>query len=360
VRGRDVVGNESSYSTPAYTTITDSDPPEAHAEPLLPTLLAPFSVHWWGTDACADVVAYKAEYQIDGGGTWVQWVTPTPNTSAIFDIPSPQYGHTYCFRASAQDAALNWSLPSNQVCTKLARYGLWGHVFNNRHQPISGAQISVDPTPMQIVPLAGGAFLAYLDSGGPHDLLTARNDLYGPLPWMYDQPVDGDVHGLTFVLPPLDNLVTDGGFESGNLNAWNPGGSLTPLTSAVAHTGLVAAKLGSPDDDSHLSQVLTPALPLEAPTLSFMVYLAAAGDPSQLQVELSNDTTLSPPLTFTLDVADEAWTHAWFDLPDLAAEPLTLTLIVSGSPAILLDEVSLGSTHRAGYTIHLPLAQRNW
>jgi hypothetical protein len=213
---------------------------------------------------------------------------------------------------------------------------------------------------MQIVPLAGGAFLAYLDSGGPHDLLVARNDLFGPLPTMYDRPVDGDVLDLTFVLPPQDDLATDGGFESGNLDAWNPGGSLPPTTSAVAHTGLVAARLGSLDDDSHLSQVLTPALTLEAPTLSFMVSLVAPGTPSQLQVALSNGATLSPPLTYTLDVEEEAWTHAWFDLPDLVAEPLTLTLVVSGNPAILLDEVSLGSTHRAGYTIHLPLAQRSW
>jgi lysophospholipase L1-like esterase len=359
VRGRDLVGNESDWSLPEDTQITDSVPPyEAHVNPLPPAQIAPFSVSWGGQDACADVVAYNVQYS-PGGVDWMGWLTGTASTSSSSDPTSPLYGQTYYFRAQAQDEAGNWSAWSDplQAYTLLAQFSLAGDVYNARHQPVAFAQVAVTPNPLWLSPQPGG-FLAYLDTGGDYDLSVSRNDLYGPLPTMFDVAVDKDVSGLQFILPPQDDAVADGGFETGSLDAWQVGGSTAPTLTAVAHTGLQAARLDGTEGDSHLTQVLTPGLSLTQPTLSFLVRLDTPGLGSSLQVELANTDTLSVPMTYTLAVADVQWTHVWYDLTGMASQPLTLTLAVSGSSAVLLDEVSLGSALKGSHWTYLPVIQR--
>jgi lysophospholipase L1-like esterase len=358
-RGRDVIGNESDWSLPEDTQITDSVPPyEAHVTPLPPAQIAPFSVSWGGQDACADVVAYNVQYS-PGGVDWTDWLIGTASTSGSFDPTSPLYGQTYYFRAQAQDEAGNWSAWSDplQAYTLLAQFSLAGDVYNARHQPVAFAQVAVTPNPLWLSPQPGG-FLAYLDTGGDYDLSVSRNDLYGPLPTMFDVAVDKDVSGLQFILPPQDDAVADGGFETGSLDAWQVGGSTAPTLTAVAHTGLQAARLDGTEGDSHLTQVLTPGLSLTQPTLSFLVRLDTPGLGSSLQVELANTDTLSVPMTYTLAVADVQWTHVWYDLTGMVSQPLTLTLAVSGSSAVLLDEVSLGSALKGSHWTYLPVIQR--
>jgi hypothetical protein len=179
------------------------------------------------------------------------------------------------------------------------------------------------------------------------------------------------VEGLALVLPPQDDAVAGGGFEAGDLAAWQRSGSQPPALSAKAHTGLGAVEMGGPDVEATLTQVISPGPALSDPTLSFMVRLAQPGPAATLHVSLANSGAFSPALTYSLAVESEGWSHAWYDLSghlsglagDLSGQtgqesPLTLTLTVSGSPAILLDEVSLGSALPGGQLIYLPLTFR--
>jgi hypothetical protein len=356
------VGNESAYSDPpAYTDIDDNTPPfEAHVEPLPSIQTAPFPVSWWGSDACTDVVAYQAQYSVGSPDAWQDWPGhPTPNSSDIFDPATPAYGETYHFRVRVQDAAGNWSDPSTplEAYTILAQFSLEGWIYNIRHQPVAATEAQITPEPLWLSSQPAG-FLAYTATSEDLDIVTARDDLYGPLPTMLDVPVNDDIHDLAFILPPQDDAVTDGDFEAGDLTAWQVGGTVPPTLTTVAHTGTGASLLDGSLSDSRLSQVLTPALGISDPTLSFLVRLAVDGPPSTLQIELANTGTLSSPLTYTLPVEDSGWTHVWYDLTGLASEPLTLTFAVSDSPAVLLDEVRLGSSLNGSHWTYLPLVNR--
>ena len=79
------------------------------------------------------------------------------------------------------------------------------------------------------------------------------------------------------------------------------------------------------------------------------------GETGELQIVLSNAGIFDPPITHTLSLAGDAWTHAWYELGDLAGEAVTVTLEISGSPAILLDEVSVGAAQPGESWAYLPL-----
>jgi hypothetical protein len=362
VRGRDLVGNQSNYSSPKYTQITDSVPPyDAGVNPLPPAQSAPFTVSWWGRDACSGVAAYDVEYRVGMAGTWEEWLLAMPGTAGSFDPPSPQYGETYYFHVRAQDAAGRvgeWS--AVEAHTVLARFSLAGHVYNARKQPVIGSEVTLAPSPLYLQAVTGGGFVAYLSEGGDYTLSVLRSNRYGLLPAMHNLAVNDDVSGLEFILPPQDDAVFDGGFEAGSLDAWQLGGTAAPTLTQTAHTGLAAVQLGGVDDDSYLSQVMTPGLTLRDPTLSFLARLAEVGPQSTLQIELAGAGGSSLPLTDTLAVKDERWAHVWYDLSGLVSEPLTLTLTVSHSPSILLDEVSMGSALVGRYPIYLPVVYQEW
>lgn len=358
-RGRDVVGNQSEWSLPVTTTVVDDEPPEAFMHPLPPASFAPIQLSWWGTDALSDVVGYWVQYRVGAGGTWtpISGLNPTTDTSAGF-TPSPaQYGQTYYFRVMTQDAGGNYSPWSAEQSTALARYGLEGTGYNPRHEPVAGATMGLDPTALNVAYQGSGRFLAYLAAGGNYDVSVSRPDLYGALPPMFDVAVDADVSGLSFILPPQDNAVADGHFETGSLAAWQVGGTTPPTLSPLGHTGLGAVRLVGAAESARLSQEVTPPGGA-APTLSFLVRLESDGPASMLQVELANGGPLSPPVVYTVDVDSEAWVHVWYDLTGLVSEPLTLTFEVSDPAAILLDEVSLGSSPPGISQVYLPLLSR--
>jgi hypothetical protein len=153
---------------------------------------------------------------------------------------------------------------------------------------------------------------------------------------------------LEFVLPPQDDVVQDGGFESGNWNAWSSGGTISPALEE-GHTGDGAASLGGGGGTSSLSQTLTLPTTLTHATLSFMVALDGSGSNS-IQVDL-----VGTPLSWTVPVSAGGWTHVWYDVGDAVGEEATLTFMVSGSPAVLLDEVSLGSAAFGGSWTFMPI-----
>jgi lysophospholipase L1-like esterase len=360
VRGRDLVGNLSNYSAPVSTQIIDTVPPYAvHVSPLPPAQTAPFALNWSGADACGEIVAYTVEYRIGTTGTWQSCNVPPTSTSGSCTPALLQYGQTYYFRASAQDAGGNvsWSDP-NEAHTTLARFSVAGHVYNVRHEPIVGAVVSLTPASLWTGAYPGGGFTAYVLTGGNYDISASRDAHFGSLPSMYNLAVNANVSGLEFILPPKDNIVANGGFEEANLAHWQLGGTTVPSPSSTVHTGLGAVQLGGVGSSSLLSQAVTPGSNLSEPTLSFMARLSTPGSASMLQVKLANTGSLSTPVVYNLPVSSDAWSHVWYDLTGLVSEPLTLTLTVSDSPAIIVDEVSLGSSLKGAYPLYVPLINR--
>jgi hypothetical protein len=314
---------------------------------------------WGGADACADIIAYRAQYSVGSPDNWQDWPGhPTPNASDAFDPSPASYGETYYFQVQVQDAAENWSAWSeDEVYTTLARSSMEGQVFNVRHQAVAAAQVRLTPDPLLLEPRPAG-FLAYTVADGDHNVTVSETIRYGLLPAMFGLPTDQNIHGLEFILPPQDDAVDDGDFEAGDLAAWQVGGTAPPTLTLVAHTGVGAASLDGSLSEARLSQVITPPLGISDPTLSFMVRLGAEGPASSLQIELANTGTFSPPVSYTLDVSSTDWIHVWYDLTPLASEPLTLTLVVADSPAVIVDEVRLGSTVPGGYWPHMPAVYR--
>ncbi len=223
---------------------------------------------------------------------------------------------------------------------------------------MAGALVTLTPAALTIEPRPGG-YVAYLAGNGLYDVWAGRAG-FGILPPMLDVAVAGDVSGADLFLPPLDDAVTDGGFEAGNLDAWQTGGTVSPTLAAAAHTGANSVQLGDGSGSSTIGQMVSPPLGLRLaasnPTLSFLVRLEQPGPSSSLQVVLSG----ASPVTYTLPVESDAWSHVWYDLTGLASSPMTVTFIVSGSPPVLVDEISLGSAVRGGYRAYLPLAIRGW
>jgi hypothetical protein len=117
--------------------------------------------------------------------------------------------------------------------------------------------------------------------------------------------------------------------------------------------------MGGSGSSSTLGQAQSPAASASEPTLSFMVRLEESGPPGEIEIRLSNTTTLSPSVVYTLPVASKVWSHAWYDLTGLIGEPFTLTFSVSDTTALLLDEISLGSAVQAGHQTYLPVVDKN-
>jgi lysophospholipase L1-like esterase len=358
VRGRDLLGNQSAYTdNPAvYTQIVDTTPPVAQVVPLPPYQVAPIPVYWSGTDTCTGVNAYDVQYRVGPAGTWQDWLSGTPNTSGSFTPPSPsQYEQTYSFRVRARDGASNWSAWSVEAHTILARFSVDGDVYNVRHKPVIGAVVSLAPTPAHIERHHGGGFTAYLMASGSYAISASRLDRFGALPSM-NRVVSDHIKGLQFILPPQDTAVTNGGFESGGdpLFGWGASGTLPPTPSTEAHTGDGAVLLGGLGETSWLTQTVTIPDTLTDPTLSFLVRLHDDDDVSStLTVEL-----VGTPISHTQVVPAGEWTHIWHPVEAAVGQVVTLKFAVSDSPAVRLDEVSLGSALSGGNVVYLPAIYR--
>ena len=236
----------SDYTAPGSTQVTDSTPPyEAHVNPLPAARLAPFTVHWGGSDACSGVTTYDVEYNV-GGGAWQPWLTGTvehqrrlqPRLAAVrpnllFPCPRPRSGRQYRRLVDAGQHPPGPLHAQRQASLTV------------REEPIAGALVTLTPAALAVEPRPGG-YLAYLAGDGLYDVWAGRAG-FDVLPPMLDVAVAGDVSGVDLFLPPLDDAVTDGGFEAGNLAAWQTGGTVSPTLTAVAHTGAHSVQMGDVD-----------------------------------------------------------------------------------------------------------------
>ena len=356
VRGRDMVGNQSDYSAPKYTSLVDSAPPYGVGMAELPAVQkAPFTLSWWGEDACS-AVTFDVQCSAGSSTNWQTWLSGVSYTSASFDPETapcgpPQYGKSYYFRTIARDQA-GRTTTSASVSTIVAKYTLAGGVFDIRHQPVAGASVDVDPAPLAAEPRPAG-FRAYLAGAGDYEVSASRSG-FGLLPPMPLQ-VAGDVDDADLVLPPHDDVVSNGGFEGG-LAGWTASGAVLPeLINDGQHTGSGAVKMGGLGGISQLGQPISVPPGLSSPTLSFLVRLdEGTSDDSSLQIELAGAS-----ISHTTAVSSAAWTHVWFPVDAALGQTVNLTFTVSNAAAIRLDEVSLGSSGLGGTLVNLPVVLVN-
>ena len=349
---------------------TDVTPPTSSV--TTPALAArpTFLVAWSGADAQSGVKMFDLQVRDGPGGSWTPWLTATTQTSALFN---GALAHTYYFQSRAHDWSGNVEVypgGNGSGVTTTPQYVLSGQVLGSRDQPVAVAQVQAAPPVLgPALSDAWGGFKLYAHVTGTTTLTVSRTG-FGPLPAMEQVAVNEIAPGPTFYLPPLNDTIANGQFESSDLSGWAVAGEVTPIMTTTAHTGLYGAQLGdmtghSMPAHSTLSQILTWPDPTTA-TLS-LLYRTAVMNPmsSTLTIYVAGPvdplTLTLPALTLPLTGTD--WMHVWLDVPASFAPTVTVSIDlyttdpVAGS-AVVVDEVSLGPAVVGSYPVFLPLVTR--
>ncbi len=256
VRARDYAFNTEPYpdAAEAWTTVDVSPPSSWAFSPALATGTT-FVVTWSGTDAGVGLASYDLQYR-DGSNPWTDWLFETTATAASF---TGQLGHTYYFQSRARDLLGNLeAYPGGygDTHTQVPAYSFPGWVLGNREQPVAEALVESDPAALNTAYSgADGGFTLYANVTGAY-VLTITRPGFGVQPPMLGVQLPGDTP--TFYLPPVDDRISGGDFESGDLAAWETSGVVT-LT-APGHTGESSVHLGGPVPDP----VVTPTAPFSA------------------------------------------------------------------------------------------------
>jgi uncharacterized repeat protein (TIGR01451 family) len=211
------------------------------------------AINWQGWDPGGSLIEkYDIQARPASSHTWQDWLLNTSAPSAPFSGIS---GERYFFRSKAIDTAQNaedWSQGDGDASTTFYDWGMRGRITDQTGLPVGGAVITTTP----------GAFAQYpLDHPGLYGAYVAQISGAYTIDWgkpgYGDLPVTGYTSGqggvLDIVLPPADNQISDGTFESGNLYAWTAGGTILPVISTQKHTGSFAALLGSRPQPSFTS-----------------------------------------------------------------------------------------------------------
>ncbi|MBI5563926.1 MAG: PD40 domain-containing protein [Chloroflexi bacterium] len=362
----------SCFVSPDWQTSDSSDltPPTSTASSPAHAVAPQFLVTWSGSDATSGVASYDIQYRDGALDQWIDWITSTTQTALQFN---GQLGHTYYFQSRARDKAGNLEAYPNgegDTLTTTPLYALTGTIKGNRAQAIALAQAQTTPAALNQVKTDHlGNFTLYYNLSGTLSLSATRT-AFGTLPPMLNVVVSDTSSSPIIYLPPLDDQISDGHFESGNLSAWNPSGLLIPTITTTAHTGSYAAILGGsvPSDMissgpylSTIEQTITVPLTLTDGTLS-LLYKVTAADPL-------SDTLIAylvgpaDTLTLTLPITVADWTHQWFDVSAWTAPTATLRLELSTpdkerAVGVLIDEVTWGSFVGGSHPIYLPIIAR--
>ncbi|MBI5563925.1 MAG: PD40 domain-containing protein [Chloroflexi bacterium] len=370
------VGPYSFYVSCANSYNVDWEPlererPVSRVEPLSAWSPEIFTVTWTGSDVGpSGIASYDIQVKDGAADDWTDW---QPQTTAISAAYTGIAGHTYYFRSRAHDHSFNVEVYPNgngDTSTTVYQYSLTGQVLGNREQPVTVASITTDSSSTNTGRSRhDGLFDLYFASSDTYTLTTTRN-AFGVLPPLFNVAVPASSTLPTLYLPPLDDQLNDGHFESGTLSAWNPTGDLTATITTTAHTGNYAVLLGGivPSDTissepylSTIEQTITVPLTLTGGTLS-LLYQVTAADP------LSDTLTAylvgpADTLTLTLPITATNWTHQWFDVSTWTAPTVTLRIELAmpdtdRAVGTLIDEITWGSFVVGSHPIYLPVIRR--
>ena len=341
----------------AMTTV-EALPPVTSVNALPAYLRNGSAISWQGNDpGGSGIRGYDVQARDLTAGDWTDWLVGVGDTAAHFIGAS---GHAYAFRSRAMDNARNiepWPAGLGDANTVLYTWLIAGVVQTSAGQPAPDAVITTQPAAFRNQPsMADGAYAAYVADAASAYTVTWAKPGYGNLPpTSFAAAADAQV---TVVLPPLDDVVRDGHFESGHLPAggWSVSGSPAPAAMDFArHTGNYGAVLGqsgyqgylTPVDFDLIQKVTIPAS-LSAPILSFVYQLDRGPAPAQgaFDVRLSNGSGTTTLMT-TSGATD--WAHRWFDLTPWLGQSVTLTFhlrqeATAYAVRVRLDEVTIGSS----------------
>lgn len=235
--------------TPDWQTV-DITPPQSQVSSLPQYSRASgVTVQWSGIDVgLAGIEGYDLQYRTGLAGVWTGWLTDTLLTSSVF---SGTPGATVYFRSRARDEAGNveaWPPVSDDAFTTLYAWKITGMVQDNRDTPLAGVT-AVTLGSLNAIPSDNnGHFTTYSEGNSNVYTVTWSKSGYGELsPTRFDAARDVT---LNIVLPPPNNVVKDGEFESGGVSSpWLRGGSDQPTyIEGLTHTGNWAIAIGIPAD----------------------------------------------------------------------------------------------------------------
>ena len=124
----------------------------------------------------------------------------------------------------------------------LYTWGIAGHATDNRGVPVVGMETTTTPAAFHTAPSNGeGAYAAYVSTEAASYTVNWSKPGYGTLPGTtFASNLDAS---FDVVMPPVDNVVQNWGFENGS-TSWQFGGDLTgTITNSVQHSGAAAAFL---------------------------------------------------------------------------------------------------------------------
>lgn len=339
-RARDNGGNLEAYigGDGDTRTLVDQSPPTSAASSPAHSPTANFVVSWSGDDGTGSGIAsYDVQFRDGLGGLWTDWFVEATGNSAAF---AGEPGHTYYFQSRARDQLghlEDYPGGDGDTFTETPSHVLSGRVLGNREQPIAFAVVRSTP-PLSNTALSGfdGGFYLYYDISGTVALSVSRGG-FGDLPAMHGVSLSASPTDVVFYLPPVDDRITDGGFEAGDLSAWQVAGEIPPRLGPLAHTGDGAATLGGTVPDP----VVTPTLDFGATgifsqaggvlTATLVTVDVPPGAVSgTVLLTVTGVPTVSALPTGTQDVGPHlVWSAALTDGTPLTATLLPLRLTVS-------------------------------
>lgn len=296
VRARDNAFNTEDYPAgngDAWTTVDTTPPTSAAASPLNAPGVT-FSVTWSGSDAGVGLANYDVQYRDGVTGTWTLWQSNTTRTSGLFvgDV-----GHTYYFRSRARDSLGNLeAYPTSNdgdTATTTPAYALTGRVLNTQAQPVIAAAAQTVAAALNTGASDNfGRYWLYFNQTGGYSLTVAHAG-YGTLPALNGVMIPNMTTAPTLYLPPADDKLVDGGFETGGLTAWGTSSDITPVVTTTAHTGNYAVQLGGSAPNPSVT-------PMEAFTVTQVVSDAAQLLSAPAVAALVDPEAITTTTAFTL------------------------------------------------------------
>jgi hypothetical protein len=334
----------------------DTVPPTSEAS-APPCAVSSVTVSWQGTDTGSGIASYDVQVRTGDSGSWTGWQSGSTGTSAVY---ADDTGYIYYFRSQARDEAGNLeSAPTEaDAQTWLTQYGFTGSVYNNRAEPVFAAQITSESSTIfsATADVEGEYLFCHEDDLVEYALTASRSD-FGTLPAI--KRLSGSMTGVDFYLPPADDVVTNGQFETDDLSGWTEtAGAGEIVMTETAHSGDYAVALTG---DVTLTQSVD--IPTsETPTFSVLFQYLSDGEQSVQQAALDEPLIILEGVTQTLAYTPTAytmdWTHLGWDVSALAGDAATITFRSSAGDLLMVDEVSIGASTPGVQQIYLPMVLR--